>query len=296
MCEILGDIRRLLNRRQLPKALQESALAVLDEKDPPLRITNDDRRHLANRQILLLRLYGIIRLRAVLPRGASPRERTARARRALRRADGRAQFHHRLVEVARHAALLDLRPQSRGELRARRQLREVVLELPHAGEDARNVAVDDGRAFAGEDRGQRRGGVRPDARQRRPFGGGAGPNRTSRISYHFLRGLQQISRPGVIPKPFPGLQNFAFLRSRQFLHRRELLEKAFVIRQHGGIRRLLHHDLGEPAEIGRRPAPPGHRPFHFGEPALERVRNHLTCAGPPEPPRGARSARGTASS
>ena len=55
MCEILGDIRRLLNRRQLPKALQESALAVLDEKDPPLRITNDDRRHLANRQILLLR-------------------------------------------------------------------------------------------------------------------------------------------------------------------------------------------------------------------------------------------------
>lgn len=288
--EMRKDLRvrdRRLDGRQLPQPFQQPALAVLDEQHAPLRIRHDDRRNAPHGQLLLRRLHGIVALRPVPARRARGTERTRGAARVRRRADERAELHHRLVEVARHRGRGNFAAESLREARARRELLEVAVELPVPGEDARDVAVDDGNALAVEHRGERGGRVGADARH-------GGPRRRrmrpARRGDH-LRSLEEVARARIVAEPFPRLEDVGLVGGGERLHGREALQEARVVRQHGGVRRLLHHDLAQPAGVGRGLEPPRHRALHLGEPRLQPRRE---AAGLPHAPHGVRpsSSRG----
>ena len=141
------------------------------------------------------------------PRRASGAESGDRADETLRiraRAQGRAEFHHRLVVFARVAP----NDERVGERREMLHCLHAILEEPRfprqSRQDADDIAVHDSDRFGEGNAGDGRGGVRPDARQLTPFGRRA--RRLGRGDVG-LREFVEIAGAGVVAEAFPEFQH-----------------------------------------------------------------------------------------
>ncbi len=130
---------------------------------------------------------------------------TARAARALRCADGRAELHERLGEHAGRAAL----EHGLGDLPVNRVVGPLALGLSdreQSRDDPRDVAVDERGGPVEGDRGDRAGGVAPDA--------GDLSQRVGGPRNHAVVALEHVARPAVeqtsatvVAEPAPGLEH-----------------------------------------------------------------------------------------
>ena len=172
------------------------------------------------------------------------RERTVSTlRRAVRTADGRAELHERLREVAAVPGGV-ARAQRCGERGLVRGVVDGRCVVEHARAHAQDVAVHGGGRALEADRGDRPGGVRPDARQRQQTLDRVGPDTAARRDHAgaFLR----LAHAVVVPQPLPELEQLCLRQRREREHIRRGREKARVIPAHGFDARLLQHDLREP--------------------------------------------------
>ena len=184
--------------------------------------------------------------RPARPRIAQVIDRTAITGRGPRRAEGRAEVHHRLREVA--GALL--RCQRVGAFAdlglGFRQRRFDVEEARHHAFD---IAVDDCRRLAEGDGGDRGGRVGADAGEPlKPF---CFLGKFSSVFGGYGAGAgMHVARAGIVAEPRPGLHHLFLRRCRQRLDRRPALQKARKIRPDGCHRRLLQHDFRQPDAVG----------------------------------------------
>ena len=169
----------------------------------------------------------------------------------LRRADGRAEVHQRLVVVA-GALLADagqgLRLQIEGGLQG-------ALHGEAAGQHAHLVAVQSGGADIVGDGCDGPGGVGADSGQAlqpldavREVSAGCGDGLCCGV---------QVPRAGVVAQALPELEHLVLIGGRQRKHVREALQKALVVAAHSLGAGLLEHDLREPDAVGVARAPPG---------------------------------------
>jgi hypothetical protein len=166
----VGDAERggQLARRQLPEPAEQAGRRAPHEHDL-VAVPDPHRGPREQRQLVL----GLTRrddrqlVLAPAARGLALRgERAGEARRFGRRAQRRAELHQALIEIAGRGIGGERRHQLAGA-RPQRALPggglDVVVDREHAGEHARDVAVDERRAFAERDRRDRARGVPPDA-------------------------------------------------------------------------------------------------------------------------------------
>src|SRR3974377_229636 len=190
----------------------------------------------------LLALASGLRRRRVGTAGCAPRDQ--RTNQALRRtwgAEGGAQFHHRLVEVAGTRAI---------------EQRFSALPVPFSADGGAeqavqyslDVAVHDGDGFT-------KCNTRNSPRGEAPEPGQSAPavRRSRKFSLPFardhLRCLVQSARPMVVAKPAPQSENGLLPCCRERPHVRKAFHPARVVVEHGGHPRLLQHDFGNPDGI-----------------------------------------------
>ena len=182
--------------------------------------------------------------RAVCARETQRRDRAVRAlRRAVRAADGRAELHERLREIAAVPGGV-ARAQRRGERRLVRGVVDGRRVVEHARAHAQHVAVHGGGRALEADRGDRPGGVRSDARQRQQPLDRVGPDTAARRDH--AGAFVRLARTVVVPQPLPELEQLRLRQCREREHIRRGREKARVIPAHGLDACLLQHDLREP--------------------------------------------------
>jgi hypothetical protein len=257
----LGD----LERRQLPQPTEQSFGTAPDEHDLTPRLDPDQGAR-EERQVALFLARGHDR-QLVLPTGAGGdavvREGTHEAARRGRRADGRAELHQPLVEIAGRGRGRERRHQRAGVRPQRLSARgrfDVVLDGEHATEHAGDIAVDERCALPERDRRDRSCGVWPDARHAAQLGRGT---RELALVAHGLRARPQISRARVVAEARPDLEHVIERRGRERRHRREPRHPALPVRDHGGDARLLQHDLADPDRVRIARAAPRQVPLHL---------------------------------
>ena len=163
---------------------------------------------------------------------------------AARGADGRAQVHHRLREIAGTRV-------GRDRVGCRAQFGHCSGERPFNREQprhhARDIGIDHDRAFPKGDRGDRGGGVRADAGEfaQARFGRGEAAARD-----HGTRAGMEIARAGVVTKPRPGRHQIGLGCRRQRLDARPARDEFGEARRDRGDGGLLEHDLGQPHAVG----------------------------------------------
>jgi hypothetical protein len=201
---------------------------------------------------------------------SGPAERGHRAGAALRRdrtTDGLAELHDRLVEPAGAIEgeelaqpLLEPEPGGRGtDVRP--------LEGPPGRHpDPVRLESDDGAAE--RERGHRPGDVRADPRKGLQIRDLLGePPRV--VPDDLPRRLMQVARPGVVPRPFPDLQDRRELRVREGRDVRERRDEPFVERDRLRHARLLEDHLGDPHVVRVGVPTPRERPPVVPEPREE---------------------------
>ncbi len=180
---------------------------------------------------------------AAQPRRAIRHPGAERAGRLHRRADGGAEVHQRLREIAGARVGHE---RMRQPLNLRLGRRQFLLDREQPRHHPLDIAVDRHRAGIEGDRRNRRRGVAPDAGQRDQLSLGAGKAAAFR---HRDRAGMQVARPRVVAEPGPEPQHVVERRRRERIDIRPAREEAREIRPdrfHGG---LLEHDLGEPHAI-----------------------------------------------
>ncbi len=80
------------------------------------------------------------------------------------------------------------------------------------------------------------------------------------ITHHDARGFMQVAGTAVVAKPFPILQDLAFLRLCQAGEVGKAVHKALKIGYDGFHLCLLEHDLRHPNFVGRGIRTPGQGP------------------------------------
>ena len=184
---------------------------------------------------------------------------TALAGRAARQAHRGTQVHQTLG-IGRHgAAQAAAWQQVFGALPQgthRRRLADVVGDGKHARQHALDVAVQDGRALAETERGNRRGRRAANAGQGGQHGS---PCRklSAKVGHHLPRTAVQQARAAVVAQTAPQGQYLVFAGVRQSGDIAKALQEARVVRQHGRDLRLLQHDFGKPHPVGVAGALPG---------------------------------------
>ncbi len=182
---------------------------------------------------------------AAPPRRAIVHPGAERAGRLLRRADGGAEVHHRLREIA-GARVRRERLRQRADLRLGR--RQLFLDREQPRHHPLDIAVDRHRA-ADRRRSPR---SRPRYRRRCPAARGARPRSAESPprSRHRPRAGMQVAGARVVAEPGPEPQHVVERRRRQRADVRPAREEAREIgpdRLHGG---LLQHDFGQPDPVG----------------------------------------------
>ncbi|MNP15218.1 hypothetical protein D3C76_1075660 [compost metagenome] len=174
-------------------------------------------------------------------------QRAEQAARLAAGAERGAQVHHRLgvgVDPIVRRKALSVGPELFGDLR----LAWVTLLCGKTRQHALDVAVEDGRAQAHADAGDRAGRRQADAGQVGEFF-----NITRKLTAVLLdddlRGLLQIARAGVITKTRPQVQHFVLGRRGQGLDRRQRRHEPVEVIQHGADLGLLQHDFRDPHPI-----------------------------------------------
>src|SRR5438105_7093118 len=184
-------------------------------------------------------------LRAFLLRHAQLGYRAGSAHRVLARANRSAQVHQRLrvgFDAARGQQALGEGPEP-----------FLAFDGEAARDHAFHVAVEDRRALAEREGGDRPGGRAADARQ---LGDRLRCSREpARGNLH--RRLAQVAAARVVAKAAPEPEHVVFRGSREAMHVGKAYEKALVVRDDSGDLRLLQHHLGEPDAIGIARALPG---------------------------------------
>ncbi|CUJ29983.1 Uncharacterised protein [Achromobacter xylosoxidans] len=178
-------------------------------------------------------------------------DRAALAGRLAARTEGGAQVHQALrvgghVQAGRGLdlgvgqgpqALLDLAPGG------------VAGDAEVTGEDALDVAVQDGRALAIGEGGDGGGGRAADAGQGGD-GFGAGGEVAIPVARDLLGAAVQVAGAGVVAQAGPVGHHVFLGGGGQRGHVGKALQEAFVVGDHRGHLRLLQHDLGEPDAVG----------------------------------------------
>lgn len=253
---------RDLDGRQLPEPAEQPLGRAAHEHDLVLSFEPHQRARELGELVRLLAdgHHRQLALTTGAIRRARLRERAGEAARLRRRAHGRTELHQALVELARRAPCGQGSHQL-GRLRPRRLLPggrlDVVLDREHAGEHARDVSVDQRRALAVRDRGDRTGGVRPDAGHVAQPGRG----RRQRLA-DALRAAVEVPRARVVAEAGPRGEHVVERRRRERTHRRELGHPALPVRDHGGDARLLEHHLRHPDRVRVARAPPRQVALH----------------------------------
>jgi hypothetical protein len=194
-------------------------------------------------------------------RVAGAARRTVSARRArgaagsLGRAQGGAELHQRLVQVAGPGAARELGggiPQA--PLRGR--ARHVLAQVEDARQHARDVAVHHRLGPIEGDRSQRPGGVAADARQLAQ-GRGRVRQPAAVLLVHHARGALEVARARVVAETGPDAEHGVGVGDRQGRDVGEAREEALVVGDHRLDARLLEHRLGDPDGVGVARAAPG---------------------------------------
>ena len=175
--------------------------------------------------------------------------------RAVRHADGCADFHHRLVERARVPFRHDgggLFPQ----ICLDTGVGDGAEILGQACHDAQHVAVHRRDAFAESNGSNRPGGIVADAGQAQQFRVGAGEYPAVFRADYLCRAVQ-VAYPAVIAQPFPELEAGLLLRVRKRPHIGQRLHEPRVIPAHRFHPCLLQHDFAHPNAVGVAGVPPG---------------------------------------
>ncbi len=254
--ERLGEVPR----RQLPQPAEQAIGGPPREHDLARRLEPEqlarDQRQRRGRLALRDDWQGGL---TTLARGhAACRERADQAARGRRRAQRRAELHEALVEIAGRGGggqgghqLAGPRPQ---RLHAGGRL-DVIGDAEHAREHAGDVAVDQRRALAVRDRGDRARRVRADAGDRTQLARMARQLAAESVADDLRAGVQ-VARARVVPEPGPRREHVVERRGRERGHRRKPRHPAFPVRDHGGHPRLLQHDLADPDRVRVARAPP----------------------------------------
>ncbi len=168
---------------------------------------------------------------------------TNEALRRTRRADGRTQLHHRLIEVAGTLAIQQTSARCHADFLP-------TLRRSRRCKHALNVAVNNSNRLH-----RRRCWQWP---QRCIGRCQAGPAtlpqyaeilRRARAQRSFRR-LMHSARAMVIAEAAPCRQHRTLASRGQHLHRRKTLHETRIVIQHGSHTRLLQHDFGNPNSIG----------------------------------------------
>ena len=184
-------------------------------------------------------------------------ERTCQALRTARRADGRTQVHHRLVEVA-CACRIEEAPGKIRDLAA--QLGAASFAASHfptgnAAQHAFHVAIDNRDSFAVSDAGHRRSRVGSNARQRAEFLSPLGQVASTMLG-HKPGSLVQHACAPVIAQAAPKSENLLLRREGKRNQRGKPRQKRTISLDNNSHARLLQHDLRDPDRIGIGTLPP----------------------------------------
>src|SRR5450830_105316 len=132
----------------------------------------------------------------------------------------------------------------------------VALLRGKACKYAFDVAIEDRRAQAHAQAGDRAGGGQADARQFGEFLHVAG-KLASVLGHDNLRGLLQVARAGVVTQAGPQVQHLVFRCGGQGFDRWQGGHEAVEVIEHGADLGLLQHDLRDPHPVGRDALLPG---------------------------------------
>jgi hypothetical protein len=240
--------------RELPEPAEQALRCAAGEEDLTIALC-PQRDPLEQRELVDTLPPGHHRELVLAAEGAGAaergRQRAGQARRGPRRADGGAELHEALVEVAGSAVrgqgghdLASALPQ---ELLAARRLHVVV-----DGEDARehpgDVAVDQGRALAVGDRRDGAGGVGADAGHLAQ--GRRSARQRAAVALDDVAGAAvQVAGAAVVAEPGPVGEHVVEGRVGEALHRREAPHPALPVGDDRGDPRLLQHDLRDPDRV-----------------------------------------------
>ncbi len=163
-------------------------------------------------------------------------------------ADERAEFHERLIEVARPAfgdeRLCELPDTALGWL-----LLDRGVDVEDAGQDTLHVAVHAGHLLIEGRAGDGPGGVGPHAGQSEDVGVAAGENPAVPL-HDGTGGSLNVARPAVIAEPFPRLEHVLFRRFGYGGHVWKAFHPAQEVPDPPVHLRLLHHDFRDPRAVG----------------------------------------------
>ncbi len=280
-----------LDHRRLPESAEEAVLAALREEDARAgREDRGDHPHLGHRA--LLRDDGQLVDAPGRARSARAGDRAGVAARRARGADRRAELHQGLVEASRAGEREHPSRRLPEELPGRTGVDRRVDPLD-AGEDARDVAVD-----------QRLGKIEREARDR---AGGVGPDAVERAKRVGVRGelaaealddlaRSQVERPRapVVAEPAPHREHVVDARLGEAPRRRKSRHEALEIGDHRLDPGLLEHDLADPDGVRMARPTPRQIAGNAAEPGDERCGDATVSRGgrrssPSGQPRHARS-------
>ena len=189
-------------------------------------------------------------------RGAQALQGTDQAqRRSVGQADGGAQLHHGLVEVAGGLRGNDCVERALN-LRAYGGLSHVAVPCGQPGVDAQHVSVHHGLRLPERDRGDGAGRVVADALELFQLEIGARHFASVFLDDGTRCGLQ-VACAAVIAQSFPQLHESVVRAGCQRPDIGKRLQKARIIVLDRLDARLLKHDLGNPDAVGILRAPPG---------------------------------------
>jgi hypothetical protein len=239
---------------QFPKAAEKSGPGPLADQPAFPGRERDDRRDDVRAGEPRAPARKGIGLRHLLTGPAPFGDRAGGARRPLRPADRLAELHHGFVERA-GVAPGELRLERAAESSPDRWGTDVPLLPGPPGGDAQSVRLEGHDGLTEREARHRGGDVRPDAREGLEF------RRTSRerSAVPFddeLGGLPQVASAGVVPRPFPRLQDFALGGSRQGGHGGELSGEGNEPVRHRGDPGLLEQHLRDPDPVRVPVGPP----------------------------------------
>ena len=249
--ELLGE----LARRKLPQSAEQTAGAPAREHDAA-RVADPHQGAIENRQ-LVAPLASRRHRKFVNPiaarRDATRDQWAGRAARRGRRAQRRAELDQALVEITGIRGLGKRGHQLPGvsprRVRARCGL-DVVVDRVEPSQHARDVAVDDRRAFAERDRRDRTGGVAADPGYRAKL------RRGPRQVADRARAVPQVARSRVVAEPAPRREHVVERGTGKRRCGRELRHPPVPVRDDGRDPGLLQHDLADPDRVRIACSPP----------------------------------------
>ncbi len=203
--DVLDRLTVRNHRRKLPQPAPEPAFGALHDKPPPAATNSRHRVRLAAHADLLFlnwqRCHAIVGQRpAVVPDGAMIALRSRAGR-----ADRRPQFHHGLVEVSA-ASIGSQRIRVQRDFLLAACRRRVAAQAEEPSDHPIDVPIHDGRLLPEGDGCNRRGTIRPDARELSQFVSCLRKSPAKLIDDH-LRGAMHIPRSGIVSQPRPELEH-----------------------------------------------------------------------------------------